>query len=110
MIWFHNNRTLQVHTFRPPQSVLNLETTELIGFLKQRHSSSNQEKVAELLVSFQQHQSICPNLQMICPRYGIPPPSFDLNIDSYNITLEFSVQLSNELIQYTESRDMEKSN
>jgi hypothetical protein len=69
---------------QPPQSILNLKITHLLGFLGQ-------------------YQAICPNLQMICPWDGVPLPSIDIKLGTpagLDAKIELSVQLSKALIQY----------
>ena len=69
---------------QPLQSVLGLKITHLLGFL-------------------QQYEASCPDLQMICPLFGVPFPSIDVELDSslgLSAKIEFSLRSSKALMQY----------
>jgi len=72
----------QVH--QPHQSVLDLKITDLLSFLHQ-------------------YQANCPNLQMICPLFGVPLPYIDIKLDSSpesSARIELSLRLSEALVKH----------
>ena len=69
---------------QPYESVVDLEIKDLLGFLHRHHAN-------------------CPKLQMICPWFGIPLPSIEMELDSsleWTAKLEFSIGLSDALMRY----------
>ena len=69
---------------QPDESVLGLNITQLLSF-------------------FQQHQTSCPPLQMICPWVGLPLPSIFVKLEvslGWTATLELSKELSVALMKY----------
>lgn len=54
-------------------------------------------KIRDLLSFLQQYQTSCPSLQMVCPLFGVPLPSIDIEMDpsaGLSAKIEFSLQLT----------------
>jgi len=86
-----------------PQSVLDLHTVHLVGFLQQYQTiSSSPDQLGRILGLLQEYQSICPHIQLIYPWYDALP-SIDLKIDSqigWSANVQLSHKLADELIEY----------
>ncbi|PWY91881.1 hypothetical protein BO94DRAFT_583800 [Aspergillus sclerotioniger CBS 115572] len=86
----HSSEVKEI-TSQPPSTVVNFTLRELIEFLQQNQASSSV-------------------LQMVCPLFGSPLPSIDINIDvssEKTARLELSLRASEALISHIRlSRDL----
>jgi len=59
-------------------------------------------KLSDLLSFLQQHETSCPNLQMMCPVLGVPLPSITIGLNSLDgyAKVELSLRTSEALMKH----------